>query len=564
MSKPIRVLIVEDREDDALLVVRELRRSGFEPEFERVDTPEAMTATLANRKWDLIISDYAMPHFSGVAALSVLKESGLDLPFIIVSGTIGEDIAVAAMKAGAHDYVMKGNLQRLIPSVERELREAEVRFQRWRAEEKVKHNMERLKALHEIDLAITSTLELRAVLDILLENINLIFPHFAVTVTLVNKETGELEPVACRNVDEKAWRASRRKGLRGLSRIIVEGKIAITVSNIQTDPRSAASDFARTEGLVSYVGVPLIAKDQAVGLIAFYTKERHSFADDEIEFLTTLAGQAAIAIHNARLYEQIKKQMVELEKSNKVKDDFLSVVSHELRTPLNVIMGYTGLVKDGSLGDINAEQEKALGKVIRHANDQLRLVNSILTATSLEAEGGGVKYREVNLGNFLGELKADYAIPLEKELALFWEFPSDLPVVRIDHAKLKHILQNLVNNAIKFTETGHVTLAARYIFQANAIEFKVSDTGVGIPQEKLPIIFEMFRQLDSSDTRQYEGVGLGLFIVRKFTEMLGGKVDVESDLGKGSIFTIAIPAEVVISNQTARATYPSRDWGLRS
>jgi diguanylate cyclase (GGDEF)-like protein len=139
MSKPIRVLLVEDSENDALLLVRELRRGGFEPELERVDTAESMAAALTRQVWDLLISDYSMPHFNGIAALELLKQSGLDLPFIIVSGAIGEDMAVAAMKAGAHDYIMKGNLKRLNASIERELREAEVRRERKRSDDKLKY-----------------------------------------------------------------------------------------------------------------------------------------------------------------------------------------------------------------------------------------------------------------------------------------------------------------------------------------------------------------------------------------------------------------------------------------
>ena len=139
MSKRLRVLMVEDSENDALLLLRGLSRGGFEPEFERVETSEAMAAALTGRPWDIIISDYAMPHFSGLAALKVLKQSGLDLPFILVSGTIGEDVAVQAMKAGAQDYVMKGNLQRLTTAIERELREVEVRRERKQAEEWLKY-----------------------------------------------------------------------------------------------------------------------------------------------------------------------------------------------------------------------------------------------------------------------------------------------------------------------------------------------------------------------------------------------------------------------------------------
>jgi diguanylate cyclase (GGDEF)-like protein len=139
MPRPLRVLIVEDSENDALLLLRGLWRGGFEPQFERVDTPDAMAAALKSQAWDVVISDYSMPHFSGLAALWVLKQSGLDIPFIIVSGTIGEDVAVEAMRAGAQDYVMKSNSQRLISAIERELREAEGRKERTSAEKKLRY-----------------------------------------------------------------------------------------------------------------------------------------------------------------------------------------------------------------------------------------------------------------------------------------------------------------------------------------------------------------------------------------------------------------------------------------
>lgn len=139
IAKPLRVLIIEDSEDDALLLLRELGRRGYKPVSERVETADAMKAALQKQKWDLIISDYVLPQFSGPAALEVLKESGLDLPFIIVSGKIGEDSAVASMKAGAHDYMIKGSVKRLVPAIERELREAKVRHERRRAEEELEN-----------------------------------------------------------------------------------------------------------------------------------------------------------------------------------------------------------------------------------------------------------------------------------------------------------------------------------------------------------------------------------------------------------------------------------------
>src|SRR4030042_3694289 len=129
MGTPIRVLIVEDSEEDTLLIVRELKRGGFDPINERVETAEGMKAALSTKTWDLILADYSMPHFSGLEALKLSQETGLDLPFIIVSGSIGEDVAVEAMKSGAHDYLMKNNLTRLFPAIQQELRVAEGRAQ---------------------------------------------------------------------------------------------------------------------------------------------------------------------------------------------------------------------------------------------------------------------------------------------------------------------------------------------------------------------------------------------------------------------------------------------------
>ena len=278
---------------------------------------------------------------------------------------------------------------------------------------------------------------------------------------------------------------------------------------------------------------------------------------DEIEWLGEEFNKMAaeLKVSYATLEQKVKDKTADIEKTNseleqanrhllqanKANDEFLSVMSHELRTPLNVVMGYTGMIKDGLLGEVNGEQQRALDKVVIRSDDLLKMITEILQATSLEANAVGVEVQEVSLGRLLDDLKSNYEIPVKKNLSFAWDYPLELPTVRTDSEKLKHILQNLVNNAVKFTEHGQVAVSARYNPRAKAVEFKVADTGIGIEKEMLPSIFEMFHQGDSSETRSYGGVGMGLYIAKKFTELLGGKIEAASEPGKGSTFTVTIP-----------------------
>jgi len=398
---------------------------------------------------------------------------------------------------------------------------------------------ERIQALREIEMAITSSLDLRAVLDVLLEKINVFLPYAVVTVTLVNKKTGELEPMACRNLDETEWKEVIARRIR-LDKISERDHAAVIILNAQTDPRSQQSEFLRKNGLVSYLRVPLAAKNQVSGFLTFFTREEHVFNAEEVEFLTTFASQAAIAIDHSQLYE-------EMGRSNKVKDEFLNVMSHELRTPINVVIGYAQLLNDGTLGVTNSQQAAAIDTIAARSKDLLNMINSLLYATSLEGNGASLSAAEVSLKDLVLELETDYQSQSTKDLSLIWNYAAELPNIETDGAKLKWILQSIINNAIKFTEKGAVTTSVRYFPNDKKVQFAVADTGIGISPEETPHIFERFYQVDSSQSRSFEGVGLGLYIVTEFTALLGGKIAVESELEKGSTFTLTIPTEIVNS-----------------
>ena len=178
------------------------------------------------------------------------------------------------------------------------------------------------------------------------------------------------------------------------------------------------------------------------------------------------------------------------------------------------------------------------------------MINDMLYATSLEAKVMKPEIEGLDLVEFLNGHKASYSILLDKQIDLNWSYPADLPKMKTDERKLKQILQNLISNAIKFTERGTVTVSARYEPHNGEVQFRVADTGVGIPDQMRSIIFEKFRQGDSSGTRAYGGVGLGLYIVKNFVELLGGKIEVESELGRGSSFIITLPIEPPVAVQT--------------
>ncbi|HXF49704.1 MAG TPA: hybrid sensor histidine kinase/response regulator [Verrucomicrobiae bacterium] len=190
MSRPLKVLIVDDSEDDALLLVRELRHGDYDPQYLRVDRPEAMKNALEKTAWDLVISDFTMPHFNGMAALSLLKETGLDIPFLIVSGSIGEDVAVACMKGGASDYIMKNNLTRLVPAVARELAEADERRARRDAEEKLRA-AERLQMVGQVAASIIH--DLKNPMQVILGNLDFLNTEGLSSPEIGKKYSGAIE-----------------------------------------------------------------------------------------------------------------------------------------------------------------------------------------------------------------------------------------------------------------------------------------------------------------------------------------------------------------------------------
>lgn len=441
-----------------------------------------------------------------------------------------------------------------------------------KSRDELEHANERLietnrmvSALHAVAAAASQSLSLAHVLDRAIEKINEIFSFEAIRIHLNDPLSGKVVLRAARERDPARF-ADVEEVTRGLGIIgtVVESGTHLVFENVETDPRYAhlsRNRIARKVGDRFLAVFPLRSKLHVLGAMSCLGTHPRKLSTGEIHLLEALADQLAVAIENSNLYEavsvkvdELQRKTLELELAHKVKDEFLSVVSHELRTPINVIMGYASLLKAGVLGTLQSAQEEALAKVERESRDLLSMINTLLYASSMDSEPAALDRQEFLPAQLLAELRANYAVTATPQVKMVWQYAADLPVIRTDRRKLRQILDNLIGNAIKFTEAGTVTVSARVEQSENQkseaagsaaelsfVAFEIADTGVGMPQDKLAQIFDKFYQVDSSESRSYGGVGMGLYIAKRFTELLGGQISVKSELGKGSTFTLRIP-----------------------
>jgi PAS domain S-box-containing protein len=300
-------------------------------------------------------------------------------------------------------------------------------------------------------------------------------------------------------------------------------------------PESEARTWASAYGVAVGLMVPLRRGGELVGFHTADYRSGEEVVGGRRERIARGIGQlASLALESVRLIE-------ELERANRLKADFVATMSHELRTPLNVIMGYTDLLLDGAFGPMSDEQLDKLRRVDSSAQGLLELITATLDLSRLETGLVRLDVQPIDLPGLVGELDAEIPGLREKaDVDFAWDLAPELPPLCSDAAKLKVVLKNLIGNALKYTSTGAVVVRLRP--RNGGMEITVADTGAGIAPETLPVIFEPFRQGEPTLTRKYGGVGLGLYIVRRLLDVLGGTIEVESTLGRGSTFRVWVPS----------------------
>ncbi len=299
------------------------------------------------------------------------------------------------------------------------------------------------------------------------------------------------------------------------------------------------------------LSIPLVLRGEVVGLLDVKRDERPAWTDEEQDVVTRVAEQLVRALDNVRLSKEQEKTIVQLQEIDRLKSEFLTSMSHELRTPLNSVIGFADILLQGIDGDLNDLMVTDVTAIYNNGHLLLELINSILDLSKIEAGRLELNCGKVDVFDaFTHTLSSVSSLLLEKPVDLIIDAEPDLPNIWADPLRFNQILLNLVSNAIKFTDEGTVTMRAN-IQSDNFIEIAIKDTGIGIPDDKLEIVFDRFRQVDSSNNRRYQGTGMGLAISKQLTELHGGQMWLESKFGQGTTFFFTMPIisdEVVAEN----------------
>jgi two-component system cell cycle sensor histidine kinase/response regulator CckA len=511
---PLRVLIVEDSALDAELVVAELRRGGYEVAPTRVETAQEMIDALAGAPWDVIVSDHELPSFSGPAALALLQESGLDVPFIVISGRIGEELAVSSLKAGADDFLIKGRLARLIPVIERERREVAERREHRRAEEALRRSEAQYRSL--VDGAAFGIY--RATID----------------GRFVTANPALVAMLGCASVDEL---------------------IGIGLPQLFVDPAVPADLIRRSRERAHFAGEEALWQRKNGTNIRVRLSGRLIDAHDASPAL--FEGIVEDVTEQHRLHEQLR-QAQKMEAIGQLAGG----VAHDFNNMLTAILGYSELLQE-QIGP-----DKPIGRDLRQIQAAAERAADLTRQLLAFSRKQVLAMTAVNLSDVVQRVEPMLRRLLGERITIVTDLASDLGAVTADVSQLEHLLINLAVNArdampqggeLRFA-TVRVTLDAAFAEQHpgstagiyNAV--RVTDGGTGMPPGVKAQIFEPF----FTTKERGQGTGLGLAAVYGTVKQFGGYIDVESELGRGTTFTIYLPqVESVVAPAPADKTVSS-------
>jgi len=429
-------------------------------------------------------------------------------------------------------------------------------------------SVEELRALGDVSQAVNSTIDLETVLSTIVAKAVQLSGTAAGTIYVFDEASQEFRMRASYGMDNAMIAEIKgrhiRMGETVVSRAVLQRK-PVQIYDLQHDPSSPVLDVIVRAGFRGHLTVPLLGADRIVGALVVRRKQAGEFPQSTIDLLQTFAAQSVLAIQNARLFGELEEKSGELEQASKHKSQFLANMSHELRTPLNAIIGVTEMLREDA--DALEQDAEPFDRVLGAARHLLALINDILDLSKIEAGR-----MELHLETFpLLPVIKDVAKTIEPMATkngnrIVIDCPADLGTLHADQTRFRQSLLNLSSNANKFTEKGIITIAAqqRHENGHDWLTLAVTDTGIGMTAEQMSRLFQEFSQASSATASKYGGTGLGLAISRRFCQMMGGDIMVESEHGRGSTFTIRLPRAVGALEETvAGASTELKHTGLR-
>ena len=403
------------------------------------------------------------------------------------------------------------------------------------------------ETLFAVAQAMSATLDLHQVLEAILTELQKVVPYDSASVQQL--QGNHLAIIGGRgfpNTDTLLATSFDLSCEETPNRKVIETQEPLILDSTPRMYHIADSEIPTPTTPRSWLGVPLILGDHLLGMIALDKYEESFYAEEHARLASAFAAQAAIAMENARLFEeeeqraQVLAQALEQQRElDRLKDEFIQNVSHELRTPLAIARGYAEMLEMGELGELTEMQEKPVKIISRRLQMLSALVDDINAI--LETETQPPPLKPLNLAVLIRNMLPDYqASASQSELTLHADLAANVPQVAGDPTSIRRTLDNLISNALKFTPTGgYITL--RLEAEPENVVIAVEDTGIGIPQDQLPLIFKRFYQVDGSSSRRYGGTGLGLALVKSIIETHSGAIDVQSEVDVGTTFTIRLP-----------------------
>lgn len=502
-TEPIlNILSLEDSAADYEIICEQLTSAGFLYNISRVEIEREFEISIRNNKYDLILADFNLPQFDAFIALCLCNEICPDIPFICVSGSIGEETAIELIKLGAVDYVLKDKPKKLPFAVNRALTEAKEREARKQAEAALIEREHSYRALADSGQALIWT----SGTDKLCNYFNQVWLDF--TGRKIEQELGDgwaegVHPddlpqcvgvyTSSFNKQEKFSMEYRIKRFDGQYRWLID----------EGCPR-----YDSNGEFIGYIGHCLDNTDRKLA---------------EMELI---------------------RAKEKAEESDHLKTAFLHNISHEIRTPMNSIVGFSEFLNDPDL--LPEKRQEYTEIIMKSCNQLLSIITDIVSIATIEAGQEKILEKEMDLNETLSQLYKQFLLKVKNQnlsLVLSPFKPENEEIILTDQTKLVQILSNLIDNAIKFTRRGYVNFG--YTIVGNEIEFFVEDTGIGIPDEMHEEIFKRFRQVETNTTRQFGGSGLGLTISKAYTELLGGRMWLNSELGKGTTIYFTVPYKKV-------------------